>query len=167
MLPFLLHFSVLLLLLDNKMMLQPLQICIYLSPFPSESRSRFGPSLSSDQLPPRCRDVPRIPNGRMSCQPLPDLGGGGGGGGVPHSSRSRLHRHYHHYNLRAFLPRSGDVAGGEGGGVRCTPVCDQDHQFYQKFTSRAPTYVCNEHRVDWEIRSVFLFKATLLIHLTK
>ena len=86
---------------------------------------------------------------------------------MPHSSRSRLHRHYHHYNLRAFLPRSGDVAGGGGGGVRCTPVCDQDHQFYQKFTSRAPTYVCNEHRVDWEIRSLFLFKATLLTHLVK
>ncbi len=46
------------------------------------------------------------------------------------------------------------VAGSPGGlgGVRCTPVCDPDHRFYQKFTSRPPTYICNAHRVDWEIR---------------
>jgi len=43
--------------------------------------------------------------------------------------------------------------GGVGGpGIRCTPVCDPGHAFYQKFTSRPPTYVCNSRRVDWEIR---------------
>lgn len=37
-------------------------------------------------------------------------------------------------------------------GRKCTPVCHRGHRFYQKFTSRPPTYVCNAHRVDWEIR---------------
>ncbi len=35
---------------------------------------------------------------------------------------------------------------------RCTPVCDPGHEFYQQFTSRPPTYLCNEHRIDWELR---------------
>ena len=30
--------------------------------------------------------------------------------------------------------------------LKCTPVCDQDHVFYQKFSSRPPTYICSEHR---------------------
>lgn len=34
---------------------------------------------------------------------------------------------------------------------KCTPVCDQGHVFYQKFSSRPPTYLCSEHRVDWKI----------------
>ncbi len=37
-------------------------------------------------------------------------------------------------------------------GRKCSPVCDRNHQFYQKFTSRPPIYVCNRHRVDWEVR---------------
>ena len=30
--------------------------------------------------------------------------------------------------------------------LKCTPVCDQQHVFYQKFSSRPPTYICSEHR---------------------
>ena len=48
---------------------------------------------------------------------------------------------------------------------KCTPVCDHGHVFYQKFSSRPPTYLCSENRsaesaltaltrsprVDWKI----------------
>eukprot|EP00095_Tigriopus_kingsejongensis_P006042 maker-scaffold651_size119386-snap-gene-0.25 protein:Tk06042 transcript:maker-scaffold651_size119386-snap-gene-0.25-mRNA-1 annotation:"hypothetical protein DAPPUDRAFT_303147" len=37
-------------------------------------------------------------------------------------------------------------------GKKCTPQCNAGHVFYQKFSSRAPTYLCNNFRVDWEIR---------------
>ena len=37
-------------------------------------------------------------------------------------------------------------------GRKCTPICDTGFEFYQKFTSRPPSYVCNAHRVDWELR---------------
>jgi hypothetical protein len=37
-------------------------------------------------------------------------------------------------------------------GRKCTPECSEGHDFYQKFTSRPPTYYCNARRVDWEIR---------------
>ena len=34
---------------------------------------------------------------------------------------------------------------------KCTPVCKEGHVFYQKFSSRPPTYICSLHRVDWKI----------------
>ena len=34
---------------------------------------------------------------------------------------------------------------------KCTPVCKESHVFYQKFSSRPPTYICSAHRVDWKI----------------
>jgi hypothetical protein len=36
-------------------------------------------------------------------------------------------------------------------GKKCTPVCDEGHVFYQKFSSRPPTYICSGSRVDWKI----------------
>ena len=34
---------------------------------------------------------------------------------------------------------------------KCTPVCNEGHVFYQKFSARPPTYICSLHRVDWKI----------------
>ena len=33
--------------------------------------------------------------------------------------------------------------------LKCTPVCEHDHVFYQKFSSRPPTYICDRHRSSW------------------
>ena len=39
------------------------------------------------------------------------------------------------------------------GGKRCTPICNDHHQFYQKFQGRPPSYLClPPNRVDWKIR---------------
>ena len=35
--------------------------------------------------------------------------------------------------------------------LKCTPVCERGHVFYQKFSSRPPTYLCSQYRVDWKI----------------
>lgn len=38
-------------------------------------------------------------------------------------------------------------------GKKCTPICEPGHSFYQQFgTRRPPTYICNEYRIDWQIR---------------
>ena len=39
------------------------------------------------------------------------------------------------------------------GGKRCKPRCNQNHEFYQKFHGRPPSYLCiPPNRVDWKIR---------------
>ena len=38
-----------------------------------------------------------------------------------------------------------------GGSKKCSPVCNAEHDFYQRF-SRLPSYLCNRHRVDWNVR---------------
>ena len=35
--------------------------------------------------------------------------------------------------------------------LKCSPVCEAGHVFYQKFSSRPPTYLCSQYRVDWKI----------------
>ncbi|CAB4069882.1 FBN1 [Lepeophtheirus salmonis] len=37
-------------------------------------------------------------------------------------------------------------------GIKCIPECDSGYQFYQKFSSRPPSYICNAQRVDWELK---------------
>ena len=38
-------------------------------------------------------------------------------------------------------------------GKRCSPVCNENHQFYQKFNGQPPYYLClPPKRVDWKIR---------------
>ena len=37
-------------------------------------------------------------------------------------------------------------------GRKCTPQCHPGFVFYQKFSSRPPTYYCSASKVDWEIR---------------
>ena len=38
-------------------------------------------------------------------------------------------------------------------GKRCKPKCNENHQFYQKFQGRPPSYLCiPPNRVDWKIR---------------
>ena len=39
-----------------------------------------------------------------------------------------------------------------GGSKKCSPVCNDKHDFYQRFSSRLPSYLCNRHRVDWNVR---------------
>ena len=39
-----------------------------------------------------------------------------------------------------------------GGSKKCSPICNEKHDFYQKFSSRLPSYLCNRHRVDWNVR---------------
>ena len=34
---------------------------------------------------------------------------------------------------------------------KCTPVCNLNHVFYQKFSYKPPTYLCSARRVDWQI----------------
>ena len=66
--------------------------------------------------------------------------------------------HYNHLPYNEECNRVPDIENGHmacirlGGGKKCTPVCKPDHQFYQKFSSRPPTYICNSKRVDWKIR---------------
>ena len=35
--------------------------------------------------------------------------------------------------------------------LKCSPVCETGHVFYQKFSSRPPSYICSQYRVDWKI----------------
>jgi len=50
-----------------------------------------------------------------------------------------------------------DVANGKMACVnkqnskKCTPVCNINYVFYQKFSYKPPTYLCSARRVDWEI----------------
>ena len=38
-------------------------------------------------------------------------------------------------------------------GKKCSPVCNEGHQFYQKFSGQPPVYLClPPRRVDWKIR---------------
>ena len=38
-------------------------------------------------------------------------------------------------------------------GKKCSPICNEGHQFYQKFVSKPPVYLClPPRRVDWKIR---------------
>jgi len=38
-------------------------------------------------------------------------------------------------------------------GKKCSPICNEGHQFYQKFVSQPPVYLClPPRRVDWKIR---------------
>lgn len=38
-------------------------------------------------------------------------------------------------------------------GQKCSPVCNEGHQFYQKFDGQPPSYLClPPRRVDWKIR---------------
>ena len=40
-----------------------------------------------------------------------------------------------------------------GKGKKCSPICNDGHQFYQKFVSQPPVYLClPPRRVDWKIR---------------
>ena len=38
------------------------------------------------------------------------------------------------------------------GGKKCTPMCRTGHEFYQKFSKRHPSYLCNSNRIDWKVR---------------
>ncbi len=38
-------------------------------------------------------------------------------------------------------------------GKKCSPTCNEGHQFYQKFVGQPPTYLClPPRRIDWKIR---------------
>ncbi len=36
-------------------------------------------------------------------------------------------------------------------GKKCSPVCNPDHDFYQNFNGKPPTYMCNPPKIDWTI----------------
>ena len=61
----------------------------------------------------------------------------------------------HHHQPKSPYPQCNQVPDVPNGRMvciskhdrlKCTPVCDQNHVFYQKFSSRPPTYMCSEHR---------------------
>ena len=68
----------------------------------------------------------------------------------PHLSQS--HRRpqpkspYPHCNQVPDVPNGRMVCLSHGDRLKCTPVCEDGHVFYQKFSSRPPTYICSEHR---------------------
>ncbi|QQP56211.1 Uncharacterized protein FKW44_000800, partial [Caligus rogercresseyi] len=79
---------------------------------------------------------------------------------------SELGEHYYKYNKHreSQLFKCDKVPSLENGkfncknlgpgqeGIKCIPECDAGYSFYQKFSSRPPSYICNSQRVDWELR---------------
>jgi len=49
------------------------------------------------------------------------------------------------------VPNGEMVCKDQRTSTKCSPVCKTGHAFYQKFSSRPPTYLCSAHRVDWRI----------------
>ncbi|TRY63359.1 hypothetical protein TCAL_10815 [Tigriopus californicus] len=72
--------------------------------------------------------------------------------------RSRQHSFYSRFSIPAKCHDVPEIQNGQMEcidshiGKKCTPKCDPGHEIYQKFGSRIPTYLCNNFRVDWEIR---------------
>ena len=69
-----------------------------------------------------------------------------------------LHQHsqqkspYPHCNKVPNVPNGKMVCLLNGDRLKCTPVCEEDHVFYQKFSSRPPTYICTEHRYSIQLQ---------------
>ena len=56
-----------------------------------------------------------------------------------------------HCNVVPSVPNGKMACLNKRHSKKCTPVCKEGHVFYQKFSSRPPTYICSTHRVDWKI----------------
>lgn len=74
------------------------------------------------------------------------------------SPGSRQHAFYSRFSIPAKCHDVPEIPNGQmkcidsNIGKKCTPKCNPGHEIYQKFGSRAPTYLCNNFRVDWEIQ---------------
>ena len=131
-------------------------------------RSRSNPKNNYYSPPPPTRMYPS-----PSTPQLPSPLGSAGTNTAHNNKKNHAHHHRNHGNVHAqghghrghqkySIPaKCNNVPNLENGrmdchdsalGKKCTPVCEAGHSFYQKFTSRAPTYLCNNYRVDWEIR---------------
>ena len=56
-----------------------------------------------------------------------------------------------HCNVVPSVPNGKMACLNKRHSKKCTPVCKEGHVFYQKFSSRPPTYICSTQRVDWKI----------------
>ena len=54
---------------------------------------------------------------------------------------------YPHCNKTPSVPNGDMICVLQQTRLKCTPVCKRNHVFYQKFTSRPPTYICDKHRL--------------------
>ncbi len=88
----------------------------------------------------------------------PSRASGGGNGHHVVNGGYFNQRHHHRFSVPSKCYQVPDIPNGTMRciethlGRKCTPECDSGHAFYQKFTSRPPTYYCNARRADWEIR---------------
>ena len=102
---------------------------------PATQTKRPAPGLSKPYLPKPTSPPNQIP--RTNSLPSP-IG----------SFRNRMPRQ---------CEQVPDVANGKMACVnkqnskKCTPVCNINYVFYQKFSYKPPTYLCSARRVDWEI----------------
>lgn len=86
-------------------------------------------------------------------QPITTTSGNGHGGGRNrHHGRNGGHHHLRHCEKVPQIENGKMVCARIVGGKKCSPVCNDGHEFYQKFSFRQPTYICNANRVDWRVR---------------